>query len=120
MFLKIKVRSELLRVFSGVGFVRNAYSVDPLCNYLYYEHLNNWLPIISRYSEVIEARNTNEIVQTLLHYALVGYCPQKFEIELEKSESGIIRNAIDESLKEHIKSLDTYDKLTTLYGLSMR
>jgi hypothetical protein len=123
MFLKIKVRSELLRIFRKVGFGGNAHSADPLCNYLYYDHLNTWLPIFQKYGD-IEGENTAEIVAKLLLYASSGYCPEKYEEfkgKQEKSKEAFVAfDIVDEDIKHHIKQLDTHDVLTAFCGLSVQ
>ena len=48
MFLKIRVRNLMLYVFGQLGLSTNPYSLDPLCNFLYYDYLNDQLPELKK------------------------------------------------------------------------
>ena len=63
MFTKIKVRSELLKIFQTAGLPANPYSLDPFCNNIYYDYLNEHLA---------ELKSQNKDAQTIANKLVMG------------------------------------------------
>ena len=97
MILKIKVRAALLSIFASSGLGSRPNSLHPIANFLYWEYLNDWLPVLKR-----QTKDTNKIVEELIFFAT-----QARSVET---------NSRDEELAKKIADLDPDDSLTRLMG----
>ena len=96
MFLKIKLRTLLLKSFAGTRFGTNPYSLHPLSNYIYYDALNAWLPFLKKMKN--EGASNEEMVKRFVMDSIQGICPQKFDKAAASGESYKNEDLIDESL----------------------
>ena len=103
MFLKIKLRTLLLKSFAGTRLGTNPYSLHPLSNYIYYDALNAWLPILKKMKN--EGASNEEMVKSFVMNSIQGICPQKFDKAVTSGESYKNEDLIDESLVNLVNSL---------------
>tara|TARA_B100000214_G_C23557402_1_gene441253 strand:- start:72 stop:449 length:378 start_codon:yes stop_codon:yes gene_type:complete len=108
MFLKIKLRALLLKSFQGTRFGTNPYSLHPLSNYIYYDALNAWLPILKEMKK--EGASNEEIVEKFVMKAIKGICAQKFYNAVLSGESYKDEDLIDESLVNLVNDCCDGDK----------
>lgn len=117
MFIKIRARSEMLSLFSSAGLSSNPYSLNPICDFLYYEYFNSWLPLVKS-----QIKDPKEFVKFLISNAVQGYSAEKFSKREKIIEDGeeIFRwvDFYDEELENKVKKLDQNDTLTLLLGMS--
>jgi len=96
MFLKIKLRALLLKSFEGTRFGTNPYSLHPLSNYIYYDALNAWMPVLKKMKK--EGASNLEMVEMFVRLATEGVCPQKYYEAASSGSSYNYEDFIDESL----------------------
>ena len=96
MFLKIKLRNLLLQSFQGTRFGTNPYSLHPLSNYIYYDALNAWMPVLKKMNK--EGASNLEMVEMFVRLATEGVCPQKYYEAASSGNSYNYEDFIDESL----------------------
>tara|TARA_B100000214_G_C23670386_1_gene491683 strand:+ start:186 stop:563 length:378 start_codon:yes stop_codon:yes gene_type:complete len=96
MFLKIKLRTLLLQSFQGTRFGTNPYSLHPLSNYIYYDALNAWMPVLKKMKK--EGASNLEMVEMFVRLATEGVCPQKYYEAASSGNSYNYEDLIDESL----------------------
>ena len=96
MFLKIKLRSLLLQSFQGTRFGTNPYSLHPLSNYIYYDALNAWMPVLKKMKT--EGASNEEMVEQFVMNAIKGICAQKFHEAASSGKPYRDKDLIDENL----------------------
>ena len=124
MFLKIKIRQLLLMSFEGTRFGTNPYSLHPLSNYIYYDALNEWVPVLKQMKK--DGADNHYMVTQFVSNAVKGVCPQKFYQAVKSGESYKQEDLIDANLVNLIEGFCEGDeRLTTMMiggvsGLRMR
>lgn len=119
MFLKIKLRTQLLNLISAVGLPSNPYKLNPICNYLYYDFFNLWLPTIKSQTK---GSSVNEILEHYLDLAIDGLSPESIknidDLQKQNPDSSYsINDAIDDEVLETVKRLDPdFEVLYALKG----
>ena len=103
MFLKIKLRTLLLKCFEGTRFGTNPYKLHPLANYVYYDCLNAWLPVLKQMKK--EGASEVEIMEQYVLNSMQGYCPDKFYKAASSGESYKTEDMIDSSLVNQVNIL---------------
>ena len=103
MLLKIKVRNVLLQLFSRSRQGTNPYKLAPLGNYIYYDMLNLWLPILKQVE-----KDAAEIAYLIIEFTIHGYSPDDFPD----------RTKHDENIVNTVKELADEDEIRLLYGVS--
>jgi len=103
MFLKIKLRQLLLLSFEGTRFGTNPFSLHPLANYIYYDALNSWLPVLKKMKK--SGASTEEILDSFVMKATQGICPKKFEKSVLSGNAYKTEDLIDSSILKHVDSL---------------
>ena len=124
MFLKIKLRQLLLIAFEGTRFGTNPYSLHPLANYIYYDAMNDWLPVLKQMKK--DGSDNQFIIEQFVMNAVRGISADKFYKAASSEESFKPEDLKDENLLQLISSLtDGDDSLATMMigcisGLRMR
>lgn len=113
MIKKIKVRSLLLASFQGTRFGTNPYKLHPLADYIYYDALNAWLPILKK-----EGLDDYDIAAEIVKRATHGWCPEKYARLASSGQPYKEEDLVDESLLKHVDSLTDGDERlkTMMYG----
>jgi len=110
MFLKIRIRNVLLIIFSKCGQGSNPNSLEPFADYIYFDRLNAWLPLLKGISA---KKAACELISATIH----GYSAKK-----AKNISGTYRmsDIIDDKLVKKVDSLDpTEDIRHRVYGCAL-
>jgi hypothetical protein len=104
MFLKIRIRTALLQIFERSRQGNNPYSLEPLGDYIYYDRLNAWLPLLKGLS-------AKEASFNLISSTLKGESPEKVS---NISGSYTRAEMIDDDLVKKIESLEPEKELRDL------
>ena len=124
MFLKIKIRQLLLMAFEGTRFGTNPYSLHPLSNYIYYDALTEWMPVLKQMKK--DGADNHYMVEQFVKNAVKGVCPQKFYEAVKSGESYKPEDLIDANLVNLIEGFcEGEESLITMMiggvaGLRMR
>tara|TARA_X000001036_G_C20254750_1_gene633621 strand:- start:204 stop:575 length:372 start_codon:yes stop_codon:yes gene_type:complete len=108
MFLKIKLRALLLKSFERTPFGTNPYSLHPLANYVYYDALNAWLPVLKEMKK--QGAGNAEMLEQFVMNSMQGYCPDKFYKAASSEEPYKMEDMIDDKLVSHIDALCNGDE----------
>lgn len=104
MFLKIRTRTALLKIFERSRQGNNPYSLEPLGDYIYYDRLNAWLPLLKGLS-------AKEAACNLISSTLNGYSPEKVS---NISGSYTMSEMIDDDLVKKVESLEPNKEIRDL------
>ena len=107
MFLKIKLRQLLLIAFEGTEFGNNPYSLHPLANYIYYDAMNDWLPVLKQMKK--DGLDNQDIIEEFVKNAVRGISADKFYRAASSEESFKHEDLKDENLLQLISSLTDGD-----------
>ena len=113
MFLKIKLRQLLLIAFEGTRFGTNPI-LYPLANYVYYDAMNDWLPVLTNEED---GADNQFMIEQFVKNVISGVSADKF-YKAAASESYNPDDLIDDSLLNLIDSLTEGEERlpTLLYG----
>lgn len=116
MFLKIKLRQLLLIAFEGTRFGTNPYSLHPLANYVYYDAMNDWLPVLKQMKK--DGADNQFMIEQFVKNVISGVSADKFYKAAASGESYNPDDLIDDSLLNLIDSLTEGEERlpTLLYG----
>ena len=103
MFLKIKLRALLLKSFENTRFGTNPYKLHPLANYVYYDALNAWLPVLKQMKKA--GASDVEMLEQFIMNSMQGYCPNKFYKAATSGESYKMEDMIDSNLVNQVDIL---------------
>tara|TARA_B100000902_G_scaffold59384_1_gene66373 strand:- start:4402 stop:4773 length:372 start_codon:yes stop_codon:yes gene_type:complete len=103
MFLKIKLRSLLLKSFEKSRFGTNPYKLHPLAHYVYYDALNAWLPVLKQMKKA--GASDVEMLEKFVMNSMQGYCPNKFYKAATSGESYKMEDMIDSNLVNQVNIL---------------
>ena len=104
MFLKIRTRTALLKIFERSRQGNNPYSLEPLGDYIYYDRLNAWLPLLKGLS-------AKDAACELISSTLNGYSPEKVS---NISGSYTMSEMIDDDLVKKVESLEPNKEIRNL------
>jgi hypothetical protein len=100
MFLKIRIRAALLQCWAPTRFKNFSH---PLSEYIYYEALTAWMPIIKQMKK--EGAKIEDIVPEFIGNVLDGICPDKFYKAAISDEPYKMKDLVDQNLLLHIDAL---------------
>ena len=104
MFLKIRTRAALLKIFERSRQGNNPYSLEPLGDYIYYDRLTAWLPLLKGLS-------AKEAACSLISSTLKGESPEKVS---NISGSYTMSEMIDDDLVKKVESLEPNKEIRNL------
>ena len=110
MFLKIRIRTALLNIFSRCGQGKNPSSLEPFADYIYYDRLNAWLPLLKGLSA---KRAACELISSTLH----GYSAKKASNITGRYTMAEI---VDDDLVKKVNSLEPNKEIRNrVYGCAL-
>ena len=66
----------MLKSFEGTRFGTNPSSLHPLANYVYFDALNAWMPVLKEMKK--EGASIQEMAEKFVSGAVKGVCAQKY------------------------------------------
>lgn len=117
MFLKIRIRTALLHCWAPTRFKNFSH---PLSHYIYYDALNNWMPVLKEMKN--QGGTIDEITGTFITRVMEGICPNKFYNAAMNSENEPykLNDLVDQNILNHINTLvEDDDEKNIMLGCAM-